>query len=273
MRNTTLLLLTLGFCCLFSCQPDKPRDAAEETDAASLLNIPGNVLGDNEVIYTFPALPMAKMNDAAIAFPDSALSTLDSIHLFLQNNPDQMLRVTGMYAVQENTPEGFENLGMARAAHLKEMLVQIGVAAERIQTASVMEDLAFNEEGMVADGYRFAFVTAPEQVASSLDKVVYFWAAENLIRWDADLLDYTQQSTEKLNANPGLKMVLTGHTDYNGNHLLGMMRAEALKDYFGRYGLDTSRVVLRSEGPDKPVAPNDTQENKAKNRRVEIHFE
>lgn len=273
MRNLTLLLLTLSLCCLYSCEPDQRKDVAEETDAASLLNVPGNVLGDNEVIFIFPVLPQAKMNDAIIEFPDSSLATLDSIHFFLQNNPDQMLRVTGMYTVQENTPEGFENLGMARAAYLKEMLGQIGIAPERIQTASVMEDLAFNEEGLVADGYRFAFVAAPEQVASALDRVVYFWAAENLIRWDADLLNYTQQATEKLNANPSLKMVLTGHTDYNGNHLLGMMRAEALKDYFGRYGLDTSRVVLRSEGPDKPVAPNDTQENKAKNRRVEIHFE
>jgi outer membrane protein OmpA-like peptidoglycan-associated protein len=273
MRNTTLLLLTLSIGFLYSCQPEKSDDAVGDADAASLLNIPGNVLGDNEVIFIFPDLPLATMHEAAIAFPEGAVATLDSIHHFLRNNPDQMLRITGMYDVQESSPEGFENLGMARAAHLKEKLEQMGIAPERMQTASVMEDLSFDDQGKVADGYRFAFVPVQEQEANAVDRIVYFWAAENLIRWDADLLDYTQDATEKLNANPGLKMVLTGHTDYNGNHLLGMMRAEALKDYFGRYGLDTSRVVLRSEGPDKPVAPNDTQENKSMNRRVEIHFE
>jgi chemotaxis protein MotB len=35
-------------------------------------------------------------------------------------------------------------------------------------------------------------------------------------------------------------------------------------------GIDGSRITAVGHGPDKPVAPNDTAENREKNRRIEV---
>lgn len=271
---TRSILIILPILVFSACQ-ERAGDIAKDSteDAAALLNIPENILGDNEVIFSFTELPIAERNQSVIFFPDAALPILDSIKIFLDKNPDQLLRISGMYSPSEDVPEGYENLGLARADFLAEKMRSLGVDGARIQVSSVMEDLAFDAEGLIKDAYRFAFVTKETAPANEMDRTVYFWAAEDLIRFDPELKDYCAKAGQYLETNSGAKMILTGHTDYNGNKLLGEMRAESLKDYFGRFGLDTSRVVIRSEGPDKPVAPNDTQENKSKNRRVEITFE
>lgn len=271
---TKIFLIILPLLVFASCQEEKQKEgdnAAE--DAAVLLNIPGNVLGDEEVIFTFPELPLVTRNSAEVRFPDTSMAILDSIRNFLEANPDQVIRVTGMYAASEEAPEGYDDLGLARADHIAGMLEEAGITGDRIQVSSVMEDLEFDENDEVKDGYRLAFFTKATAPVNEMDRTVYFWAAEDLIRWDPELKAYTEKTRQYLAENPGLTMVLTGHTDYNGNYLLGEMRAESVRDYLGRFGLDTSRTEIRSEGPDNPVAPNDTQENKAKNRRVEITFE
>ena len=77
-----------------------------------------------------------------------------------------------------------------------------------------------------------------------------------------------------LRANPGVRVRIDGHTDSDGaaayNEGLSLRRAKAVRDYFVAEGLDASRFRLRGFGETKPVAKNDSAENKRKNRRVEL---
>ena len=69
-------------------------------------------------------------------------------------------------------------------------------------------------------------------------------------------------------------MRLEGHTDNTGdteeNKKLSLARAEAVKDALLRGGIDASRMTTEGYGQEKPVASNDTDAGKAKNRRLEL---
>jgi outer membrane protein OmpA-like peptidoglycan-associated protein len=46
-------------------------------------------------------------------------------------------------------------------------------------------------------------------------------------------------------------------------------RVQTVKNYLVTKGIDSRRITGKGYGPDKPVGPNDTEENRSKNRRVE----
>lgn len=60
----------------------------------------------------------------------------------------------------------------------------------------------------------------------------------------------------------------TGDTDYNER--LGQARAEAVRRYLNKAGVALNRMATISYGEDSPVAPNETPEGRAQNRRVAI---
>ena len=67
---------------------------------------------------------------------------------------------------------------------------------------------------------------------------------------------------------------VSGHTDTVGaaesNLDLSRRRAQAVVGYFAAAGLDTARITAEGFGQDRPIAPNDTLEGRAKNRRIEF---
>jgi chemotaxis protein MotB len=73
--------------------------------------------------------------------------------------------------------------------------------------------------------------------------------------------------------------MIEGHTDNEPIHTselasnweLASLRATSVVRYLIKYqGVDPKRLVAVSYGEQKPVVANDTQENKSKNRRIEI---
>ncbi|MBS1152894.1 MAG: hypothetical protein H6Q89_4592, partial [Myxococcaceae bacterium] len=77
-----------------------------------------------------------------------------------------------------------------------------------------------------------------------------------------------------LGANPTAEIELSGHTSSEGeagaNRSLSYRRVKACKDYVTSKGVDPGRIIAVGHGPDLPVAPNDTELNRKKNRRVEL---
>ena len=84
-----------------------------------------------------------------------------------------------------------------------------------------------------------------------------------------------QEIARLLKANPDLKLYVVGHTDNVGsleiNLELSRRRAEAVvKALVAQFGIDPQRLKPYGIGPLAPVASNDTEEGRAKNRRVEL---
>jgi len=77
-----------------------------------------------------------------------------------------------------------------------------------------------------------------------------------------------------LKANPGLRIEIQGHTDSIGsaayNMKLSERRAQAVADYFAKHGIAANRMTVKGYGFTRPVAPNDTPEGRALNRRVQL---
>ena len=77
-----------------------------------------------------------------------------------------------------------------------------------------------------------------------------------------------------LNDNPTLKIEISGHTDNVGapadNLALSNNRAKSVVNYLIGKGVASSRLVAKGYGETKPIADNNTEEGKAKNRRTEL---
>jgi len=78
-----------------------------------------------------------------------------------------------------------------------------------------------------------------------------------------------------LTENPDVKIKIVGHTDSDGadaaNLDLSKRRGASVKNELVKtFGIDASRLESDGLGETKPIAPNDTQANKALNRRVEL---
>ncbi|SFJ42480.1 OmpA family protein [Myroides guanonis] len=80
--------------------------------------------------------------------------------------------------------------------------------------------------------------------------------------------------TKVLKSDPSLKIVIEGHTDNSGdaahNKNLSTDRAESVMSELISKGIEKTRLVAKGFGAERPLVANDSEENKAKNRRVEL---
>jgi outer membrane protein OmpA-like peptidoglycan-associated protein len=77
--------------------------------------------------------------------------------------------------------------------------------------------------------------------------------------------------------NPGIELIeIQGHTDNIGAHALNMRlsqeRAEAVQRWLAKHGVDPTRLMAKGYGPTRPIVPNITQQNRARNRRVQFRI-
>ncbi|HKU37940.1 MAG TPA: OmpA family protein [Polyangiales bacterium] len=70
------------------------------------------------------------------------------------------------------------------------------------------------------------------------------------------------------------KILVEGYTDSRGSDTLNMQlseqRAQAVADYLASRGVARDKLTAVGRGPSDPIAPNDTPQGRAQNRRVEI---
>lgn len=86
--------------------------------------------------------------------------------------------------------------------------------------------------------------------------------------------EVVNQISEALKQDTSLKIAIEGHTDNTGNSAhnknLSNNRAKAVMQVLTASGIDKNRLTAKGLGADNPLLANDSEENKAKNRRVEL---
>lgn len=127
------------------------------------------------------------------------------------------------------------------------------------------------KQGIVADAKSMA------QDISNTGRVALYG-----IYFDFDKTDVKSESdptlkeiAKLLSQDSKLKLYVVGHTDsvgdFNYNLKLSQARADAVvKTLASKYGADGNRLKAFGVGPVAPVTSNDTEDGKAKNRRVEL---
>jgi OOP family OmpA-OmpF porin len=119
---------------------------------------------------------------------------------------------------------------------------------------------------------------APKRVEVTQDKIVI----TEKIQFDYNKATIKPEShglldelVSVIKENPHIKKLsIEGHTDadgtYNYNLKLSDDRSKAVMKYFTDHGVDPGRLDSRGFGESKAIAPNDTDEGKEQNRRVEF---
>jgi outer membrane protein OmpA-like peptidoglycan-associated protein len=131
-----------------------------------------------------------------------------------------------------------------------------------------------------ADGF-FRFAKEAEVVIlKEEEKQVMKKAFENLeYKTNSDVILSTSFSSldelaKLMEMNSTWKLRISGHTDNVGpreaNVGLSKRRSESVKTYLMTKGIASDRFEVLYFGPDKPIAPNNTEDGRARNRRVEM---
>lgn len=103
----------------------------------------------------------------------------------------------------------------------------------------------------------------------------------NNIFFDTGKWELREKSKTELNElirfmqdNPQVRGEISGHTDNVGekkaNQELSLKRAKSVYDYLVQNGIEPQRLTYKGYGDTQPAAPNDSEENKQRNRRIEF---
>lgn len=122
--------------------------------------------------------------------------------------------------------------------------------------------------------------TAADLTVSERDGKLYVSLSQNLLfKTGSDKIDpkgvqAIRQVAEVLKQNPEIDINVEGHTDSDGsaerNWDLSVSRATSVVKVITDAGVEPSRVTASGRAFYQPVAPNDSVDNKARNRRTEI---
>lgn len=256
--------------------PERKKDLSLKADDVT-------ILADYE---QFGFLP----NSAELQLTDNNKEYLAGIAKYLKENPDAELKVIGYYFPDETLDSNsmYDNLGLARAAAVRDYLEnEHNIRANSVQVDyQVVDEKTFREqpltysittqkppttkgdkdEGLAKASYTFTRMTFSD---------INFEYNSAEFKPSQNFVTYADSVQRYLELNPDKTLTIIGHTDSKGrddyNYGLGLTRAKNvivfLKD---KSGIKVEKMDAKSEGEKKPIAPNDTEANRRKNRRVEV---
>ncbi|MFW6297203.1 MAG: peptidoglycan-associated lipoprotein Pal [Desulfosalsimonas sp.] len=107
-----------------------------------------------------------------------------------------------------------------------------------------------------------------------LSEKVYFEFDDSSL--DAEAREVLQRKVKWLRESPDACVIIEGHCDERGtdeyNLALGSRRAESVKDFLVKAGIDSSQLTTISYGEERPAEKGNDEESWAKNRRAEFRF-
>ena len=146
--------------------------------------------------------------------------------------------------------------------------------AERERAARVQARL---DSIAAANAFMPAKPVTRQEMQKRLDDInatVYFETAGTTPKFDKHTDDIIRTLCASMMADDNLKAEITGHTDNTGsaeiNIKYGQKRADALKKYMISLGAPAKNIETKSRGMEQPIVPNDSDENRARNRRATV---
>lgn len=224
--------------------------------------------------------------DSAVVLPRLSVDNqvfLDTLAQILQQDSTRDLTITGFYRTSEEGQESgfFENLGLARANAVRQLLGERGVAETRI---TLDHGIAANPN--LPEPLTFELYLSDDAVAN-YEKLQFRFTnmtfSQDNFAFDSDVFEpgapfllYADSVFTYLELNPEKSLTIVGHTDNVGtttyNVDLGKRRAENARQYFKQRGVSVP-IDVRSAGESQPVASNEDPSGREKNRRVNFILE
>ncbi len=205
---------------------------------------------------------------------------------YLKENPGRKIQITGLYSDSERNTSMLPDLGLARANQIKNYLKnEWGVPAAQTEIASELEENLIFPGSLLYGGAKYTFSSlSPAEYDAPVEKKKSTLANNSLVlffetnRYRVPLTIEQRQTFAEwigyLDNNAEVKVYVTGHTDNQGdaeyNRGLSEERADFIKKYLIRNGLNAERIITAGRGATRPIDTNNTKAGRAKNRRVEI---
>ncbi len=166
----------------------------------------------------------------------------------------------------------FTRLSASKREELMNALVNLGKKKEVTQEQVVKQET----DELSKKLQKIATVEVKEEViVINLPSPVLFDVGKAELKEEAvTILKEVSESLKSLTN----EIVVEGHTDnipiysgrYKSNWELSASRAFSVRAFLIKEGIEEKRISCVGYGEYRPVAPNDTEENRAKNRRIEI---
>jgi outer membrane protein OmpA-like peptidoglycan-associated protein len=199
-----------------------------------------------------------------------------------KSNENRILSLVGDYYDSEDY-KGDSSLGKERAEVIKAKLMDYGTPENKIITsgkkiAGVLVGKRFYNAVTFKGSERVLkkeFVL-PNEVEFSpfVPHVIYYNTGSYLFDMNSELRSYLDQAMNYLNQNYGTVLLVNGYTDNEenrkGEKKLSRDRAREIRTYLYKNGIKKNQVRIQGLGRRNPISPNDSEEGKALNRRVEI---
>lgn len=220
-----------------------------------------------------PLLAFNWSNAAAVTGP-GFVAYRDSLQGLISEG--KVLRIEGRYYPGEAAPEGFANMGLARAAQIAALFKPLLTDAQMELSSRLVEPapnpiptgLFECSNITVGDADKPVMLEATEE-----EVIIYFptASADRIQAADVELELNKFVATQK---RTGRSVSIIGHTDSDAstasNMRLSNNRANAVRQLLISKGVEAGKVTAKGMGETSPKATNNTAAGKAKNRRVEV---
>ena len=301
IKNKMIFIGLLGLlstsALLVGCAETETRDDAEavQTQAVEVkaveaqsaetevIDAPFEVIrGEGSGVFTDITISSTSMFDFDKAeMSDAGKITIDEYKKTLGSEIAEAYMVLIVGHTDSSGDESYNKaLSLKRAQSVADYLISTGLDADKLSVIGrgSKEPVASDEtrEGRIQNRRVDILVVAEIRALDTL----LFPGVALFERRSADLTEQGKALLEKnrMDARALLKdayyIEIDGHTDNvgdeNDNMVLSEQRAESVRDYLVSKGLDDSKVVTTGMGATMPIASNDTEEGRAKNRRVQV---
>ena len=213
----------------------------------------------SKTIFVTPTKPTIETSNLILAIKDEI--TLESIPSTIMaiNISDPVNHSSSLIALNDNPPTTFP--------------VEVGQSYEILVTKEGYFNKTIKIDNQSKNDILQEILMTPVEIGKSIiiDDLHF---KTGLTELDDDSYRLLDQLVDFMSHNSTLKVEIAGHTDSDGseefNQSLSEGRAQSAVNYIIEKGIDESRLVAKGYGESEPMVENDTEENKAKNRRVEL---
>jgi OOP family OmpA-OmpF porin len=221
--------------------------------------------------YEAPLQKVAAEVDTTVRFNESAVQAIESILAQVQTREQEFTRVR-----QELEDRTSEVAALTKEVQRLEQRLG-GVSEERL----ALQRRVAEQEALRANAAAIESSFSPgearvyrqgEDIVISLTGINFGVGRSTVAAASEPLLKKVQESIARF---PDAPLVVEGHTDANGtdsaNLLLSQDRADAVKEYLVRNaGVNPEKITSIGYGESRPVASNETNEGRARNRRIDL---
>lgn len=270
LRLLALLIISALISVPTIAQEDAPQDAEGCKDSAIITRMPGSTIHSCEnKEFEQVKMPVSKNKDGEVTE-----KTLEGEYHYLDygtregvsdiqvfRNFENALRQASMKIIYEDSPgtivatkgDTWYMLENSGSYYHQTLLTVKAMQQEVTADASSIAD-KLSTEGHIAL-YGIHFETGKAAILPDSESVL-------------------TEVAKMLQQNPDVKVSVEGHTDNVGsaaaNQALSEKRAQAVVAWLTSHGIDASRLKAKGWGSSKPVEDNNTEDGRAKNRRVEL---